>query len=57
VDAEAMKVSRRHTSRFAQITYIMDRKSSIDINDELDFRIAEMILRTSPNEGKRRNNG
>jgi N-acylneuraminate cytidylyltransferase/CMP-N,N'-diacetyllegionaminic acid synthase len=56
VQTEHIKATRKHMeSSFA--VYVMDHKSSIDINDELDFRIAEMILRTSPNEGKRRNNG
>jgi CMP-N-acetylneuraminic acid synthetase len=44
LDCEHIKKTREHTDTGCS-WYIMDHQSSIDINDELDFRIAEMIMR------------
>jgi CMP-N-acetylneuraminic acid synthetase len=55
VKTTRLKETKQHA--WADTTYIMDHRSSIDINDELDFRIAEMVIKDSPNEDKRRNHG
>jgi CMP-N-acetylneuraminic acid synthetase len=55
VNAEEIKKTRQHA--LADMTYIMDHKSSIDIDDELDFKIAEMIMKDRLNENKGHNQG
>ena len=45
VDCEEIKISMSHVGS-PTTAYVMDHKSSIDIDDELDFKLAEMICKS-----------